>query len=104
VTGIRSCYPSLSYKEAEIKRSLLSRLSSYVTSTDVEKSERTSVSLMCTKLKPKFSSYASLRVSISKEDFYLINNKGVSPNGRLIVYLWAIKSRLDLFCWQLNYV
>jgi hypothetical protein len=41
-------------------------------------------SLVCTRLKTKFSTYASFHVSVTEEDFPLSNNVGVWPDGCLI--------------------
>jgi hypothetical protein len=40
--------------------------------------------LVCTRLKTKFSSYASFHVLVNEGDSPLINNTGVWPNGCLI--------------------
>jgi hypothetical protein len=41
-------------------------------------------SLTCTRLKTKYNSYASFHFSVAEDDFHLINNTGVWPNGCLI--------------------
>jgi hypothetical protein len=41
-------------------------------------------SLTCTRLRTKYNSYASFHVSVPEDDFQLINNTEVWPNGCLI--------------------
>jgi hypothetical protein len=40
--------------------------------------------LVCTRLKTKFNSYSSFHISVTEDDFPLINNTGVGPSGCLI--------------------
>jgi hypothetical protein len=40
--------------------------------------------LVCTKLKTKFNSYSSFHISVTEDEFALINNIGVWPSGCLI--------------------
>jgi hypothetical protein len=65
----------------------VSRFSPEVTVQDVEKSLEDQLkvsSLTCTRLKTKFSAYASCHNYVNEEDFPSINNTGVWPNGCLI--------------------
>jgi hypothetical protein len=65
----------------------VSRFSPEVTAADVEKSLKEQLSLkslVCTRLKTKFNAYASFHISVNEENFPLINNTGVWPNGCLI--------------------
>jgi hypothetical protein len=73
----------------KVKRMSLfvSRFSPEVTAQDMEKSLQDQLkisSLTCTRLKTKFSTYASFHISVNEEDFPSINNTGVWPNGCLI--------------------
>jgi hypothetical protein len=86
--GVRSS-SSLSVVQKRLRRKSLfvSRFSPEVTTSDVEKSLKDQLqlaSLTCTRLKTKYNSYASFHVSVTEDDFHLINNTGVWPNGCLI--------------------
>jgi hypothetical protein len=86
--GVRSS-SSLSVVQKRVRRKSLfvSRFSPDVTASDVEKSLKDQLqlaSLACTGLKTKHNSYASFHVSVAEDDFHLINNTGVWPNGCLI--------------------
>jgi hypothetical protein len=74
-------------KKVRTKALFVSRFSPEVTSADVEKSLKEQLelaSLKCTKLKTKYSSYSSFHISVSEDDFHLINNTDVWPTGCLI--------------------
>jgi hypothetical protein len=58
-----------------------------VSENDIEKSllEQLKLTLLtCTRLKTKFKSYTSFRISVNEDDFPLINNTGVWPSNCLI--------------------
>ena len=70
-----------------MKSLFVSRFSPDVISSDVESSLKDQLqlaSLACSRLKTKYNSYASFHVSVAEDDFHLINNTGVWPNGCLI--------------------
>jgi hypothetical protein len=73
------------------KSLFVSRLSPEATS-DVEKFLKDQLqlaSLTCTRPKTKYNLYASFHVSDAEDDFCLINNTGVWPDGCLITpYYW----------------
>jgi hypothetical protein len=74
-------------KKAKRMSLFVSRFSSEVTAQDIEKSLEDQLqisSLTCTRLKTKFSTYASFHISVNEEDFPSINNTVVWPNGCLI--------------------
>jgi hypothetical protein len=80
---------SLSVVQKRVRRKSLfvSRFYPEVTASDVENSLKEQLplaSLTCTRLKTKHNSYASFHVSVVEDDFHLINNTGVWPNGCLI--------------------
>jgi hypothetical protein len=86
--GVRSSY-SLSVVQKRVNRKSLfvSRFSPDVTASDVEKSPKDQLQLAFLtriRLQTKHNSYASFHVSVAEDDFYLINNSGVWPNGCLI--------------------
>jgi hypothetical protein len=65
----------------------VSRFSPDVTAQDIKSSleEQLELSyLTCTILKTKCNTFASFHVSVSENDFPLVNNTGVWPNGCLI--------------------
>ena len=86
--GVRSSSSlSVVQKRVRMKSLFVSRFSPDVTSSDVEASLKDQLqlaSLACTRLKTKYNSYASFHVSVAEDDFHLINNTGVWPNGCLI--------------------
>jgi hypothetical protein len=86
--GVRSSSSlSVVQKRVRMKSLFVSRFSPDVTSSDVEislKDQLQLASLACTRLKTKYNSYASFHVSVAEDDFHLINNTGVWPNGCLI--------------------
>jgi hypothetical protein len=86
--GVRSSSSlSVVQKRVRMKSLFVSRFSPDVTSSDVEASLKDQLqlaSLACTRLKTKYKSYASFHVSVAEDDFHLINNTGVWPNGCLI--------------------
>jgi hypothetical protein len=60
---------------------------SEVTAEDVEKSLKEQLSfkrLVCTRLRTKYNSYASFHISVTENEFPLINSTGVWPSGCLI--------------------
>jgi hypothetical protein len=64
----------------------VSRFSPDVTASDVEKSLKDRLQLAplaCTRLKTKHNSYASFHVPVEEDDFHLVYNTGVRPNGCL---------------------
>ena len=74
-------------KRVRTKALFVSRFSPEVTSADVDQSLKDQLelaSLKCTKLKTKFSSYSSFHISVSEDDFHLINNTDVWPIGCVI--------------------
>jgi hypothetical protein len=74
-------------KRERSKALFVSRFSPEVMAADVEKSLKEQLSLkrlVCTRLKTKFNAYASFHILVHEEDFPLINNTGVWPNGCLI--------------------
>jgi hypothetical protein len=75
------------WKTVKTKALFVSRFSPDVTSVETENSLKEQLllkSLVCTRLKTKFSTYASFHVSVAEEDFPLISNVGVWPDGCLI--------------------
>jgi hypothetical protein len=54
-------------------------------------------SLVCTRLKTKFNTYASFQISVTEEDFPLINNVGVWPDGCLIAPFYGRLSSEQIF-------
>jgi hypothetical protein len=86
--GVRNSasLPIVSKRERS-KALFVSRFSPEVTAADVEKSLKEQLSLkrlVCTRLKTEVNAYASFHISVSEEDFPLINNTGVWPSGWLI--------------------
>lgn len=86
--GVRNSasLPVISKKERS-KALFVSRFSPEVTTSDIEASLKEQLrlkNLVCTRLKTKFSSYSSFHVSVNEDEFPLINNTGVWPNGCLI--------------------
>jgi hypothetical protein len=82
--GVRNC-SSLSVVQKRVRRKSLfvSRFSPDVTASHVERSLKDQLqlaSLACTTLKTKHNSYASVHIYVP-DDFHLINNTGVWPNG-----------------------
>jgi hypothetical protein len=74
-------------KKVRTEALFVSRFSPEVTSADVEKSMKEQLdlaSLKCTKLKTKYCSYSSFHISVSEDDFHLVNNTNVWPIGCLI--------------------
>jgi hypothetical protein len=86
--GVRnsSSLPVVS-KRPKTKALFVSRFSPEVSASDVENSlkEQLKLSLVvCTKLKTRYNSYASFHMSVTGDDFPLIHNTGVWPEGCLI--------------------
>jgi hypothetical protein len=78
--------PIVSKKERS-KALFVSRFCPEVSADDVEKSLKEQLNLKkltCTKLKTKYNTYSSFRVSVLEDEFMLINNTGVWPTGCLI--------------------
>jgi hypothetical protein len=74
-------------KRVRTKALFVSRFSPEVSSADVEQSLKDQLelaSLKCTKLKTKYDSYSSFHISVSEDDFHLINNADVWPAGCLV--------------------
>ena len=74
-------------RRVKTKSLFVSRFSPDVKCIDIENSLKEQLllkSLVCTRLKTKFNTYASFHVSVAEEDFPLINNVGVWPDGCLI--------------------
>jgi hypothetical protein len=74
-------------KKERTKAIFVSRFCPDVTTDDVVTSLKEQLSLKklsCTRLKTKFSTYASFHVSVLEDEFPLINNTGVWPAGCLI--------------------
>jgi hypothetical protein len=79
-------------KRVRTKSLFVSRFSTDVTSTDIDKSLNEQLkltSLTCTRLKTKFNSYASFHISVVQDDFHLINNTSVWPSGCLIALYYG---------------
>jgi hypothetical protein len=82
----RVSLPVVSKKERS-KALFVSRFSPEDTTTDIEESLKEQLSLkriVCTRLKTKFDIYASFHVLVNEDDFPLVNNMDVWPNGCLI--------------------
>jgi hypothetical protein len=45
--------------------------------------------LVCTRLKTKFNSHSSFHISVTEDEFPLINNTGVWPSGCLIALYYG---------------
>jgi hypothetical protein len=91
--GVRNCVslPVVSKKERS-KALFVSRFNPDVTTVDIEESLKEQLSLkrlVCTRLKTKFNTYASFHVLVNEDDFPLVNNIGVWPNGCLIAYFFG---------------
>ncbi|KDR12811.1 hypothetical protein L798_13273 [Zootermopsis nevadensis] len=74
-------------KMVRSKALFVSRFSPEATAADVDKSLKEQLSLkrlVCTRLKTKFNFYTSFHILVNEEDFPLVNNTGVWPNGCLI--------------------
>jgi hypothetical protein len=85
--GVRNSSLPVVQKRVINKSLFASRFSPDVTASDVEQSLRDQLqlaSLVCTRLKTRHNSYASFHISVAENDFHLINNTGVWPNGCLI--------------------
>jgi hypothetical protein len=70
-----------------MKAIFVSRFFPDVTTDDVVTSLKEQLSLkklVCTRLKTKFSTYASFHVSVLEDEFPLINNTGIWPAGCVI--------------------
>jgi hypothetical protein len=79
-------------KQERSKALFISHFSSEVTNVDIEKSLKEQLSLkrlVCIRLKNKFDTYASFHISLNEEDFPLINNTGVWPNGCFIALFYG---------------
>jgi hypothetical protein len=91
--GVRNCVslPVISKKERS-RALFVSRFSPEVTTVEIEESLKEQLSLkrlVCTRLKTKFDTYASFHVLVNEDDFPLVNNIGVWPNGCLIAPFFA---------------
>jgi hypothetical protein len=74
-------------KPERSKALFVSRFSPQVTAEDIRKSLKEQLSLkflVCTRLRTKFDTYASFHISVTVDEFLLINNTGVWPSGCLI--------------------
>jgi hypothetical protein len=74
-------------KRVRTKALFVSRFSPEVSSAEVEQSlndQLELVSLKCTRLKTKYNSYSSFHISVSEDDFDLINDANLWPTGCLI--------------------
>jgi hypothetical protein len=74
-------------KKERTKALFVSRFSPEVTTDDVQKSLKEQLSLKmldCTRLKTKFNSYASFHISVTEDEFPLINDASVWPSECLI--------------------
>jgi hypothetical protein len=86
-------------KKQRTKAIFISRFCPDVTTDDVVTSLKEQLSLkklVCTRLKTKFSTYASFHVSVLEDEFPPINNTGVWPAGCLIASFYG-KLTPDLF-------
>jgi hypothetical protein len=87
-------------KKVRMKSLFVSRFSPDVTATDAEKSLKDQLqlaSLVCTRLRTKYNSYSSFHISVTEDDFHLINNTGVWPNGCLIAPFYGRLSPDQIF-------
>jgi hypothetical protein len=74
-------------KPKRTKALFVSRFSPEVTADEVSKTLKEQLSLkrlVCTKLRTKFDSYSSFHISITEDEFSLINNTAVWPSGCFI--------------------
>jgi hypothetical protein len=74
-------------KRVKTKALFVSRFSTEVSAHDVENSLKEQLklsSIVCTKLKTKFNTYASFHISVTEDDIPLIHNTGVWPDRCLI--------------------
>jgi hypothetical protein len=74
-------------EKCKTKTLFVSQFSPEVTAEDVYGSIKEKLGLkklVCTRLKIKYNTYASFHISIAKDDFPLINDSGVWPDGCLI--------------------
>ncbi|XP_033610480.1 uncharacterized protein LOC111872200 [Cryptotermes secundus] len=74
-------------KKERTKALFVSRFSPKVTADDVHKSLKEQLSLkklVCTRLRTKFNTYASFHITVTEDEFSLINDVGVWPSGCLI--------------------
>ncbi|PNF20526.1 hypothetical protein B7P43_G05329, partial [Cryptotermes secundus] len=73
--------------DTSVEAFFVSRFSPEVTADDVHKSLKEQLSLknlVCTRLRTKFNTYASFHITVTEEEFSLINDVGVWPSGCLI--------------------
>jgi hypothetical protein len=85
--GVRNSSLVTISKSVKTKSLFVSRFSPHVTSSDIEESLNEQLklsSLVCTRLKTKHNTYASFHILVQEDDFSLINNAGVWPQGALI--------------------
>jgi hypothetical protein len=74
-------------KSGRSKALFVFRFSPEVTADEVCKTLKEQLSLenlVCTRLETKFNSYSSFHVSVTEDEFLLINDAGVWPSGCLI--------------------
>jgi hypothetical protein len=87
-------------KPEKSKALFVSRFSPEVTADDVHRSLKEQLSLeklVCTKLITKFNSYSSCHISVTEDEFALINNIGVWPSGCLIAPYYSKLTPDEIF-------
>jgi hypothetical protein len=85
--GVRNSSPVTVSDRVKTKSLFVSRFSLNVTSRDTEESLNVQLklsSLVRTRLKTKYNTYASFHISVHEDDFPLIKNTGVWPQRALI--------------------
>jgi hypothetical protein len=85
--GVRNSATLPVVKREKMKALFVSRFSPEVAADDIRKSLEEQLSLKklaCTRLKTKFNSYASFHVSVTEDEFSLINDVSVWPSGVII--------------------
>jgi hypothetical protein len=96
MTGVRNCSLVTISKRVKTKSLFVSLFSPNITSRDIEESLKEQLklsSIVCTKLKTKYNTYAFFfHISVREGDFTLINNTGVWPQGALIAPFYGKRS------------
>ena len=85
--GAKGSFSLPTVQKIRTKALFVTRFAPGVSSNDVEQSLKEQLELAylaCTKLKTKFNSYSSFHISVTDDDFDLINNTEVWPIGCLI--------------------
>jgi hypothetical protein len=87
-------------KPERTKALFVSRFSPEVTAEDLHKSLEVQLclkKLVCTKLKTKFNTYSSFHISVTEDQFSLINDTGIWPSGCLIAPYYGKLSPEQIF-------